>query len=313
MEKRVQIIAALVDGTSIRATERMVDANRQTIMFLGVEVGEGCAALLDRMVRGLNCSRLELDEIWSFVRKKQAQLTETDSEEYGDQYTWVAFDPQTRLVVSWRTDKRTSEVANLFLKDLRQRVLNRPHITTDSLITYIDAIDQAFGVDVDYAQVKKQCEGATLEPGQPRFVPGAVYGVTKRAVVGQPNLRVSTTNHVERQNLTMRMSMRRFTRQCNGFSKKLRNLRAAVALHFAHYNLCRVHEAIRVTPAMEAGLTDHVWSIEELIVAALIAPPAPNQVPGEPHPMALEAPTGAARRTGGGTVLRLIPGGANGG
>lgn len=273
-ERRIAVLACLVEGNSIRSTERLTGVHQETILRLLLKVGDGCAALHDRMVRGLNCGHLELDEIWSFVWKKQARLTEADSAERGDAYTFVAEDAATKLTLCWRTDKRTGEAAVAFAADLRARVLNRPQITTDGYSAYLDAIEQAFGCEVDYGQAIKVYGGPDGEDTDDhRYSQGRVRGVTKRPLLGSPDEKRMTTSHIERQNLSVRMGCRRFTRLTNAFSKSLRHLRAAVALHYTHANLCRVHMSLRVTPAMQAGLTGHVWEVGELLDVALEAPP----------------------------------------
>lgn len=269
-ERRVQILACLVEGNSVRSTERLTGTHRETILNLLLQVGDGCAQLHDRMIRALNCGHIELDEIWTFVWKKQARLTESDPAERGDAYTFVAEDAATKLTICWRTDKRTAEAAVAFAADLRARVLNRPQITSDGFSAYLDAVEQAFGCEVDYGQAIKVYNGANgEETDDHRYSQGRVRAVTKRSLLGNPDEAKMTTSHIERQNMSVRMGCRRFTRLTNAFSKSLRHLRAAVALHYVYGNLCRVHMSLRVTPAMQAGLTGHVWSLDELLEAVL--------------------------------------------
>jgi IS1 family transposase len=264
LSRRTQIIGCLVEGNSIRSTERMTDTHRDTIMRLMVEVGTGCATLANYQMRNLNCSRIQCDEIWSYVGKKQMHLQRTDDRiRLGDQWTFVAIDPDTKLVPSYRVGKRTREHAVAFMTDLSDRLSNRVQISSDSLRTYVDAVERAFGADVDYGQIVKFYDAEPIGPG--RYAPPRVTGVERTVIAGNPDQAHISTSHVERQNLTMRMSMRRFTRLTNAFSKKLENLQAAVALHFAHYNLVRLHKTLRVTPAMAANVTDRLWSLDELV------------------------------------------------
>jgi IS1 family transposase len=254
----------LVEGNSIRSTERMTDTHRDTIMRLMVQVGEGCAALANDQMRNLPCKRIEVDEIWAYVGKKQRQVTRADdSNRVGDMWTWVALDPETKLVPAYRVAKRTRRDAVAFMGDLAERLTNRVQISSDALSTYVDAVEQAFGADVDYGQIVKFYEAVPIGPG--RYSPPQVVRTERTVIAGSPDQSLISTSLVERQNLTMRMSMRRFTRLTNAFSKKVENLSAAVAVHFAHYNLVRVHKTLRVTPAMAAGVTDKLWSLEELV------------------------------------------------
>jgi IS1 family transposase len=267
LARRTQVINCLVEGNSIRSTERMTDTHRDTIMRLMVEVGQGCAALANEQMHDLSCSRIQVDEIWSYVRMKQARIPRgTDRTAIGDQWTFVALDADTKLVPTYRVGKRTRETAVAFIADLSDRLSNRVQISSDSLRSYVDAVERAFGADVDYGQIVKFYDAEPVGPG--RYAPPRVTGAEKTVITGAPDRRHISTSFVERQNLTMRMSMRRFTRLTNAFSKKLENLQAAVALHFAHYNLVRVHKTLRVTPAMAAGVSDRLWSLEQLVDAA---------------------------------------------
>lgn len=264
LARRTHIINCLVEGNSIRSTERMTGTHRDTVMRLMVEVGNGCAALANEQMRDLPCERIQVDEIWSFVGKKQMRLVPGDNRaRLGDQWTFVALDPDTKLVPSYRVGKRTRENAVAFMSDLSERLTNRVQISSDSLQSYVDAVERAFGADVDYGQIVKFYDAEPIGPG--RYSPPRVTHAERKVVAGTPDKKHISTSLVERQNLTMRMSMRRFTRLTNAFSKKLENLQAAVALHFAHYNLVRVHKTLRVTPAMAAGVTNKLWSLEELV------------------------------------------------
>ena len=264
LARRTQIINCLVEGNSIRSTERMTDTHRDTVMRLMVEVGTGCAKLMDEQMRDLTCQRIQVDEIWSYVQKKQRQVTEADDRsKVGDQWTFVALDPDTKLVPTWQIGKRDLPTATAFLTDLSERLANRVQLSSDALAAYVDATEQAFGADVDYGQAVKFYDAEPAGPG--RYSPPKVTYSERTPIVGQPAFAHISTSLVERQNLTMRMSMRRFTRLTNAFSKKVENLRAAVNLHFAHYNMVRVHSSLRCTPAIEAGVSRHVWSLAELV------------------------------------------------
>jgi IS1 family transposase len=264
LARRTQVINCLVEGNSIRSTERMTDTHRDTICRLLVEVGQGCAALADKQMRDLPCQRIQMDEIWSFVKIKQGRIRPgTNRAKIGDQWTFIALDADTKLVPAYRVGKRTRETAVAFMGDLCGRLSNRVQISSDALRSYVDAIERAFGADVDYGQIVKFYDAEPIGPG--RYAPPRVTGAARTVITGSPEQAHISTSFVERQKLTMRMSMRRFTRLTNAFSKKLENLQAAVALHFAHYNLVRLHKTLRVTPAMAAGITDRLWSLEELV------------------------------------------------
>ncbi len=264
LARRVQIINCLVEGNSIRSTERMTGTHRDTICRLLVEVGDGCAALMDEQMHDLSCRRIQVDEIWAYVGKKQAHLKEEDDRSrLGDQWTFVALDPETKLIPSYRLGKRTGENAVAFMADLSERLANRVQISSDALAAYVDAVEQAFGADVDYGQELKFYDAEPVGPG--RYSPPKVASRQRTVIAGNPDQDHISTSLVERQNLTMRMSMRRFTRLTNAFSKKVENLRAAVSLHFAHYNFVRVHRTLRVTPAMEAGVSSRPWTLDELV------------------------------------------------
>jgi IS1 family transposase len=247
----------------------MTGVNRNTIISLLVRVGERCARILDEKVRRVPAKRIEVDEIWTFVYKKEHRLTDGDDPaQRGDQYVFVGIEAETKLVISHCIGKRDSRTALALVDDLASRVTNRVQLTTDGFRPYIDSVERVFGADVDFATLVKVYRSQKGEGEGPAWYgPAEVVEATPTIIAGDPNPWLISTSYVERQNLSMRMMMRRFTRLTNGFSKKLVNLRAAVALYFAHYNFVRVHQTLRVTPAMEAGLTDHIWSIEELLSA----------------------------------------------
>jgi len=264
-EKRVQIIRALVEGNSIRATARMCDVAFNTVLKLLPEIGKACADYQDRVFRNLPCKRIQCDEIWSFCYAKEKNLPEELQGKFGfgSVWTWIALDADTKLVPSWLVGDRSAETATIFIDDLASRLANRVQLRTDGHRAYLNAISNAFGNQIDYATITKLYRNPP-EGDERRYSPGECCGVKKDDVKGYPDAKHISTSYVERQNLTMRMSMRRFTRLTNGFSKKVENHSCAVALHYMHYNFCRIHKSLRVTPAMEAGVTDHVWSIEEL-------------------------------------------------
>lgn len=264
LARRTQVINCLVEGNSIRSTERMTDTHRDTVMRLLVQVGEGCAQLMDKEMRDLPCRRIQVDEIWAYVQKKQRHITDADDQSrIGDQWTFVALDPETKLVPVHRVGKRDLPTATAFLTDLSERLANRVQLSSDALAAYVDATEQAFGADVDYGQAVKFYEAEPIGPG--RYSPPHVVRSERTAIAGKPDFDHISTSLIERQNLTMRMSMRRFTRLTNAFSKKVENLRAAANLHFAHYNFVRLHRTIRCAPAMAAGVSSRLWDLEELV------------------------------------------------
>jgi IS1 family transposase len=267
LSRRTQIINCLVEGNSIRSTERMTETHRDTVMRLAVEVGQGCERIMREKMHNLTCERIQVDEIWSYVGKHQRFLKpEDDRSKVGDLWTFVAIDPATKLVPAYHIGKRTKVHATAFMADLSDRLANRIQISSDALSSYADAVERAFGSDVDYGQAVKFYEAEPIGPG--RYSPPKVVRAERHVVAGNPDQKHISTSLVERQNLTMRMSMRRFTRLTNAFSKKVENHRAAVGLHFAHYNFVRLHRTLRVTPAMAAGVSDRMWTLEELVEQA---------------------------------------------
>lgn len=262
-EKQETAIAALVEGVSIRSAERMTGVHRDTIMRLMCRVGQGCADLMDSYMHNLKCQTVQVDEIWCFVGKKQRHLNETDNPDFGDQWVFVALDADSKLIPSYLVGKRTIDNVCAFIDDLSGRLDNRVQLSSDGLKAYVEAVENAFGAGIDYGQVVKTYESEPMGAG--RYSPPHVVSAERTVVFGNPLDSMISTSYVERQNLTMRMQMRRFTRLTNAFSKKLENLKAAVALHFAHYNFVRIHKMLRCTPAMAAGVTDHLWSLSELM------------------------------------------------
>jgi IS1 family transposase len=269
-EKQTTVISALAEGNSIRSIERMTGIHRDTIMRLGVKVGDGCAKVMDHAMRDLDCSLIQMDEIWGFVGKKQKHATAEDrAAGLGDVWTFVAIDAETRMVPVYRVGNRTGEVAEAFVDDLASRLNNRPQISTDAFHAYARAINNGFDGAVDYGQVVKvysKAEHHTLG----RYSPPKLVRVAKIKKIGAPVKDLISTSYAERQNLTMRMHMRRLTRLTNGFSKKLDNFKSAVALHFGYYNFVRVHKTLGMTPAMAGGVTDHVWTVPELVYQSSI-------------------------------------------
>ncbi len=263
-DRQETVIRALVEGASIRSVERMTRIHRDTIMRLMVNVGTTCGSILDELMRDLTCQRIELDEVWCYVGKKQRHVRDSDDESaFGDFWTWVSMDAETKLVPSFMVGKRDAATAQVFIEDLSSRLANRVQLSSDGLKLYIEAIEESFGGNVDYAQIVKSYEAEPLGPG--RYSPPKVTSVEKHLIAGRPAWDTISTAYIERQNLTMRMQMRRFTRLTNAFSKKVENLRAAVALHFAYYNLVRRHRTLGTTPAVAAGVVGRPWTISELV------------------------------------------------
>jgi len=265
ISSRSQVIGALVEGASINATCRMTGVAKHTVLKLLKEMGCACAAYHNANVRNLRVHRIQADEIWAFVYGKDKNLTlEQVQAGAGSVWTWTAIDADTKLIISYTLGDRGAATALSFMRDVAGRVANRIQLTTDGHRIYADAVEDAFGADIDYAMLVK-IYGASSENPESRYSPATCIGCRTGVLAGSPDPDHISTSFVERQNLSMRMGMRRFTRLTNGFSKKLENHGHMVALYFMHYNYCRVHKTLRVTPAMEAGLTDHVWTLEELI------------------------------------------------
>ncbi len=270
MDDAVKVFELMTEGVSVRAISRLTGIHKTTILSLLATVGSKCARLFDAKVRNMRPRYVQADEAWTFVQKKQKRLTFDDPDERGDQYVWIALDSDTKAVLSYRVGKRDAVSAYDFIGDLHNRIAetHRCQLTTDGLEGYIPAIEEHFGADVDFAQLIKQYAHPRTD-GPDWFRPSShVVAAIPTPISGDPDFKRISTSHIERANLTVRMHLRRFTRLTNGFSKKLENLKAAVSLFMAWYNFCRVHQTLRVTPAMEANLTDHVWSIRELLTAA---------------------------------------------
>jgi len=265
MAKRVAVVAALVEGNSVRSTARMTDVSKPTILKLLAELGAECAAFHNECVRNIRAQRIQCDEIWQFVGAKQKNATpEQRAQGWGDTWTWVGIDADTKLIVSWFIGQRDPISAWWFMRDLCSRLVTRVQLTTDGLHAYLTAVDEAFESEIDYAQLVKIYGGQSREAAA-RYSPARFLSAQREVITGSPDPRYISTSYVERSNLTMRMSMRRFTRLTNAFSKKAENHAHAQALYFLHYNFARVHGTLRVTPAMAAGIADHVWSLEEIV------------------------------------------------
>jgi IS1 family transposase len=263
--KRVQVIAALVEGSSIRSTERMTGVAKHTILRLLAEIGAACAHFQDICLTDLPCEHIQADEIWSFCHAKEknlrAELRGTFG--YGDVWTWTAICADCKLVPCWLVGLRDADYASVFMHDLKRRLNHRVQLTTDGHRAYLEAVESAFGAEIDYAMLIK-LYGSPPE-SETRYSPSECIGVRSEHIQGNPEFDHISTSYAERHNLTMRMAMRRFTRLTNAFSKKVENLQHATSLYFMYYNFARIHSTLRVTPAMEAGITRHVWTIEEIL------------------------------------------------
>jgi IS1 family transposase len=266
-EKKVAVISMLVEGTSIRATERITGVNQNTIMSLNRRVGDACKKIMDEKMRGLNCKNVEVDEIWGYVGSKQRIAANTGN--YGDVWTFIALDADSKLIPSFVIGKRDAYHAKMFMDDLASRLAMRVQISSDALAAYPDAFERAFGTDADYGQIVKTFSvtplGNASAPAAVRYSPAEVIKVERTVMSGAPDVARITTSHVEKQNHTLRMHCRRLTRLTNAFSKKLENFEAAVALNFAYYNFIKTHLSIRMTPAMAAGIEKSHWTVAELV------------------------------------------------
>jgi IS1 family transposase len=263
--KAVAVVSALVEGNGINSTVRMTGVSKPTILKLLGQLGAACADHHHAFVRNVRSKHVQVDEIWQFVYAKAKNVPNEKRETfgYGDVWTWVALDADSKMVLSWRIGPRDGATALDLMTDLADRIVGRVQLTTDGFKSYFGAIEEAFGDHIDFATLHKVY--SRISENETRYSPAKIMSSTTEVIRGNPDPRHISTSYVERQNLTMRMGMRRFTRLTNGFSKKLENHAAAVALHYMHYNFARVHKTLRVTPAMEAGLATHVWSIDEIV------------------------------------------------
>lgn len=272
IEKKAQVLQLLVEGMSMRAVTRVTGVSINTVTKLLIDAGQACAEYQDTAIRNIKAKRVECDEIWGFCHSKQKNVAPENAGVlgYGDVWTWVALDADSKLAINWLVGLRSGEYAEAFISDLASRLADRIQLTTDGHGVYVNAVEKAFGGLIDYAMLVKVYEGmGAME--QRRYSPSKFVKADKRRINGAPDMEQVSTSYIERQNLTIRMHNRRFTRLTNAFSKKIENLAHSVALHFMYYNFVRIHKSLRVTPAMEAGIADHAWSIEE--IAALIPEP----------------------------------------
>lgn len=278
--KRVQILAMLCEGSSMRSVSRVCDVSINTVAKLLEDAGTFCATFHDERVRNLMCKRVQCDEIWSFVyaKAKNVQDAKAAPRGAGDVWTWTAIDADSKLICSWAVGQRDAYWAYAFMDDLKERLAHRVQLTADGLHAYLDAVEDAFGDDIDFAQLIKIYGEAPGNDAQRKYSPPECIGAQKRPVTGAPDEKHISTSYVERHNLTMRMSMKRFTRLSNAFSKKLASHRHALSLYFTFYNWTRIHKSLRVSPAMAAGITDHLWTMEEIV--GLMDEVAPK--PGRP-------------------------------
>lgn len=267
LEKATQALSMMLEGMSIRAISRLTGIDKNTVMAIMLTAGRKAQAAFDALVRDVPARRVQADEIWCFVHTRDRALKPDDPAEWGHTFTWIALDADTKLVLSYHVGKRDSADAYALIEDLDTRVRGRFQLTTDGLPTYLEPVEFAVGLRVDYAQLVKMFT-TPKGTGPDWYGTGRIKELVPTDVIGNPDPKHISTSYVERSNLTLRMHLRRFTRLTNAYSKKLENLKAAVSLYMAWYNFCRIHQTLRVTPAMEAGLTDHVWSLVELFGAA---------------------------------------------
>jgi IS1 family transposase len=263
--KQAQVLSALVEGNSISSITRMFGVGKNTVARLLIAAGEACAKFQDQAIRNLQCKLVQCDEIWAFVGAKDKNVPADKQGKFGigSVWTWTALDAESKLICSWMVGNRSAEAAFAFMEDLAGRLSSRIQLTTDGYSVYANAVESAFGSDIDYAMLVK-VYGESSEP-EKRYSPAECLGSQRKPITGTPEMKHISTSYVERQNLTMRMGMRRFTRLTNAFSKKLENHIAAVSLHFMYYNFVRIHQTLKVTPAMQAGVTDRLWSIEDIV------------------------------------------------
>ena len=267
-QEKSTILSLLAEGSSLRSISRVTGASRNTINKLLLDAGQRAKEIMNREMVNLKVNKLQVDEIWTFVGKKQKQLQphEVDTE-LGDQYVFVALDAETKLVPTFKVGRRTSQNAASFMMELSTRIVTRFQLSTDSFPGYPEAVDRVLGNDIDFGMIHKVYRSEPGKYSEHRYSPANIIRVDKRAMSGEPNWKDISTSFIERQNLTMRMQMRRFTRLTNAFSKSLKHLEAALALHFFHYNFMRLHETIRVTPAMESGISKHLWTWAEFLIS----------------------------------------------
>jgi IS1 family transposase len=267
-DRQVSVISMLAEGSSIRSIERVTGVHRDTVMRLGVRVGQGCARLLDRQMRNLSCARLQLDELWGFIAKKARHVTDQDAPGTGDIWTFVAVDADSKIVPTFRVGNRDANTANAFVADLASRLRNRVQLSSDALKAYVDAVERGFGGEVDYGQIVKSYATSEPLPASSRYSPPPILSTRKTVIAGHPELEHVSTSFIEKLNHITRMHCRRLTRLTNGFSKRLENFKAAVGLNYGSYNLVKIHKTLRMTPAMAAGVVPELWDVADLILAA---------------------------------------------
>jgi IS1 family transposase len=267
MEKKIVVVSALAEGASIRGVERMTGVNQNTIMSLGLRVGTACAAIMDTKMRDLPCHRIEVDEIWGFIGAKKKNVTAAhEGMNYGDIWTWIALDPDSKVIPSFLVGQRDMYHARAFIDDLASRLKYRVQLSSDALESYGGAVERGFGSNVDYGQIVKTYSVTHLtNEAAGRYSPAEVVKTERQVIQGAPDISLISTSHVEKQNHTLRMHCRRLSRLTNAFSKKLDNFKAAVALNFCYYNFCKAHGAHKMTPAMAAGIERDYWTVEELV------------------------------------------------
>jgi transposase-like protein/IS1 family transposase len=266
LARAVQVLNLMMEGVSIRAIVRLTGVHKCTILALLRTVGEKCRKLFDERIRDVRARLVQADELWTFVHTKEDHMSQDDPAEWGDAYIWMAIEARTKLVISYHVGKRTAVDAMTFIKDFSERVRGRLQLTTDGLTAYLPAVEENFGADIDFAQLVK-VYGRPKEAGPDWYGPAEVIATIPTPISGNPYPWYISTSYVERANLSVRTHLRRFVRLTNGHSKKLENLKACVAIYMIWFNLCRVHSTLKITPAMESGITDHIWTIEELLLA----------------------------------------------
>lgn len=266
-DKQIAIISALAEGSSIRSIERITGIYRDTIMRLGVRVGKGCEMLLDSKMQDLECRYLQFDELWGFIGKKERHLRVDDDPEWGDVWTFCAIDAETKIVPAYKIGKRDHATADAFVQDVASRMRNRVQISTDALRAYVDAVEQSFGTEVDYGQIVKVYVHDAAQHPERKYSAPAFASAIRRPIVGDPDMGLVSTSHVERLNATTRLHVKRLSRLTLAFSKKLENFKAAVGLHFAYYNFVKRHNTLRCTPAMAAGIERDFWTVAQLVGA----------------------------------------------
>jgi IS1 family transposase len=267
IDKQIAVIGALAEGSSIRSIERLTGIHRDTIMRLGVRIGQNCQLLLDSKMQDLGCNYLQFDEVWGFIGKKERHVGIDDNPEYGDVWTYCAIDPETKLVPTFKCGKRNLETTTEFVQDVASRMRNRVQVSTDALHSYPEAIERAFGADVDYGQIVKVYVHDGAQHPERKYSAPTFTKAMRRPVSGDPEMETTSTSHVERLNATTRLHIKRLNRLTLAFSKKLENFKAAVGLHFAYYNFVRRHNTLRCTPAMAAGVEKDFWSVGDLVEA----------------------------------------------